>query len=111
MKWGIVISSNDVETVWNALRLGVFALLQGDEVKAFLTGKGVELARQEVKQLDTGKFKVSEQMQAFLEQGGQILACGTCLKLRQSETAASCPVSTLQDLYILLKEADKVLCF
>lgn len=95
MKWGIVISSNDEETVWNALRLGVFACLQGDEVKVFLTGKGVELARQEAEQLDTEKFKVSEQMQAFLEQGGQILACGTCLKLRQSETAASCPVSTL----------------
>jgi sulfur relay (sulfurtransferase) complex TusBCD TusD component (DsrE family) len=106
MKWGIVISSNDVETVWNAFRIGVFALLQGDEVKAFLTGKGVE-----AEQLDTAKFKISEQMQTFLEQGGQILICGSCLKLRQSEVSTTCPVSTLQDLYTLIKEADKVLCF
>ena len=104
MKWGIVISSNDTETVWNAFRTGVFALLQGDAVTAFLTGKGVE-----AEQLDTEKFKVREQMQTFLEQGGQILFCGTCLKLRQAET--TCSVSTLKDLYILVKESDKVLCF
>lgn len=104
MKWGIVISSNDAETVWNAFRTGLFVLSQGDEVKAFLTGQGVE-----AEQLDTEKFKVSEQMQTFLEQGGQILLCGTCLKLRQSGT--TCLVSTLKDLYTLVKEADKVLCF
>jgi len=33
MKIGIVIYSNDPETVWNAFRLSNFALKEGDEVK------------------------------------------------------------------------------
>ncbi len=42
MKIGIIIYSNDPETVWNAFRLGNYAIKEGDEVKAFLSGKGVE---------------------------------------------------------------------
>lgn len=42
MKLGIVVYSTDAEPLWNAFRLGVFALAQGDSVKAFLFGKGVE---------------------------------------------------------------------
>ena len=42
MKIGVIISSNDAETCWNALRYANFALGQKDEVKVFLTGKGVE---------------------------------------------------------------------
>ena len=38
---GIVVSSDDAETVWNALRLANFTLARGDEVKLFLFGKGV----------------------------------------------------------------------
>ena len=30
MKFGIVIYSSDIETVWNAFRLAVFSLKQGD---------------------------------------------------------------------------------
>ncbi len=54
MKVGIVVNSNDSETVWNAFRFGNFALAMGDEVKVFLIGKGVE-----VESLDTDKFKVT----------------------------------------------------
>jgi hypothetical protein len=57
MKPGIVFCSNDAETVWNASRLGIFALKKGDTVRAFLLGKGVEC--------ETPKFKVTEQMQLF----------------------------------------------
>jgi len=42
MKLGIVIYSNDPETVWNAFRLGVFSLKEKDTVKVFLLAKGVE---------------------------------------------------------------------
>jgi len=42
VKIGIIIYSNDPETVWNAFRLGNYAIKEGDEVKAFLSGKGVE---------------------------------------------------------------------
>jgi peroxiredoxin family protein len=60
MKLGIVIYSNDAETVWNEFRLGNFAVNKGDEVKAFLLAKGVEVAS-----LDSDRFKVTE------DHGGQ----------------------------------------
>lgn len=42
MKLGIVISTDDGETNWNAFRLANSALKQDDEVKIFLPGQGVE---------------------------------------------------------------------
>lgn len=56
MKRGIITYSADPETVWNGFRLGVFALKQGDQVKAFLLAKGVEC-----EQLDTDQFKLKPQ--------------------------------------------------
>ena len=53
MKVGIVIYSNDPETVFNAMRLGNFALKEGDDVKVFLLAKGVE-----IESIDNTKFKV-----------------------------------------------------
>jgi sulfur relay (sulfurtransferase) complex TusBCD TusD component (DsrE family) len=103
MKLGIVIYSTDAETVWNAFRLGVFALKQGDVVKVFLLAKGVEC-----ESLDTAQFKVTELMQALVAAGGQILACGTCLKLRHSEGSALCPLSTMKDLYEMIRDCDRV---
>lgn len=106
MKLGIVIYSNDPETVWNAFRLGVFSLKQGDAVSVFLLGKGVE-----AELLATEKFDVLGQMRNFVEVGGAILACGTCLKLRQSAASDICPMSTMQDLHALIRDSDKVLSF
>jgi sulfur relay (sulfurtransferase) complex TusBCD TusD component (DsrE family) len=42
MKIGIVISTNDPEEVWNALRFGNMALKANHTVKVFLINKGVE---------------------------------------------------------------------
>lgn len=106
MKLGIIVYSNDSETVWNAFRLGSFALKNGDHVKVFLLAKGVEC-----ESLNTNEFKISEQMQLFIDAGGHILACGTCLKIRQSEGTALCPLSTMQDLYDLIKESNRVVSF
>lgn len=104
MKLGIVIYSNDAETVWNAFRLGTFALKEGDEVNVFLLGKGVEC-----ESLDTEKFKVTEQMQGFVDAGGTIYACGTCLRIRNSEGSELCPLSTMADLYRIVRESDRVI--
>lgn len=106
MKLGIIIYSNDPETVWNAFRLGIFSRKQGDTVSVFLLGKGVE-----VESLDRDKFDITGQIHSFLDIGGAILACGTCLKLRQSEELGICPISTMQDLYTLIHDSDKVLSF
>jgi uncharacterized protein involved in oxidation of intracellular sulfur len=106
MNLGIVIYSNDAETVWNAFRLGVFALVKDDAVKVFLLAKGVEC-----ESLDTDQFKVTEQMKTLADNGGKIFACGTCLKLRHSAGSEMCPLSTMQDLYDLIKWSDKIVTF
>jgi uncharacterized protein involved in oxidation of intracellular sulfur len=106
MKLGIVLYTTDVETAWNAFRLGVFALKQGDSVKTFLLAKGVEC-----EDLDTEQFSVSAQMREFVERGGQILACGTCLKIRNSAGTELCPVSTMKDLYEVVRDCDRVVSF
>jgi len=106
MKIGIIIYSDDSETVWNAFRLGNFALAEGDSVKVFLLGKGVEC-----ESLDTSKFVVTEQMRMLVDVGGEIFACGSCLKIRQSEGSEICPLSTMRDLYEIVKECDKTVTF
>lgn len=106
MKLSIVISSNDPETVWNAFRLGSFALGQGDAVHVFLLGKGVEC-----ESLDTQHFGVKKAMRELTDRGGKIDACGTCLKLRNAEADGMCALSTMQDLYRLTCESDRMLTF
>ena len=104
MKLGIIIYSTDAETVWNAFRLGVFSLKEGDKVKTFLLANGVECEK-----LVDDKFNVLEQMQLFVDNGGEILACGTCLKIRNSEGSELCPLSTMKDLYEMIRDSDKVI--
>ena len=106
MKVGIVVSTSEAETAWNAFRFGTFAIKQGDSVRVFLLAKGVEC-----ESLHTEQFPVKDQMQAFVDLGGTILACGTCLKLRGSEGTELCPLSTLQDLYEMVRDSDRVLSF
>jgi len=107
MKLGIIISTNKSETNWNAFRLANFALKQGDEVKIFLIGEGVEYEAGSSK-----KFNIQEQIAEFLKSDkARILACGTCLKSRKRKATNSCPMNTMKDLYILVQECDKVLTF
>ena len=106
MKLGIVLCSNDPETAWNAFRFGVFSLAQGDEVKVFLLGKGVE-----VMNLQDATHDVKGQMDLFRENGGEIIACGVCLESRGSREGAACPVGSMSDLYDLVAWADRVVSF
>ena len=106
MKIGIIINTNEPETVWNAFRFGVTSLLMEHEVRVFLLGKGVESEN-----ITDEKFKVQEQIGLFVENKGQILACGTCLKMRQMKGSEVCPVSTMHDMLHIVEESDKVLVF
>ncbi|OGO04709.1 MAG: hypothetical protein A2Y91_04285 [Chloroflexi bacterium RBG_13_54_8] len=102
MKLAIILNSNDAETAWNALRLGNTALGAGHEVSVFLMGSGVE-----VEELKSEKFNVAEVLGNFVKSKGNLLACGTCLKVRQQESGV-CPVSTMPQLMQLIAESDKV---
>jgi len=106
LKIGMIIYSNDPETVWNAFRFGNFALGEGDTVKVFLLGKGVECEK-----LDNAKFKVNDQIKQLSENGGKIFACGTCLTSRKMEGSEMCPISTMQDMYEIVKWCNKLITF
>ena len=77
MKLGMIIYSNDPETVFNAFRIGVFSL---------------------------GKKWGSSSV--FI---GKVIACGTSLKIRHSQSSNFCSMSTLNDLHTIIKQSDKIL--
>jgi len=106
MKIGVVIASNDAETCWNAIRYANFTLRQKEEVKIFFMGKGVEYQK-----ISTDKFNTVEQIENFMQSGGKIYACGSCIKSRDQEGSEMCPISTMKDMYDIVKESDKVVTF
>ncbi len=106
MKIGIIISSNDAETCWNALRYANFCLGQKDDTKVFFMGKGVEYQK-----VSTEKFNTVEQADKFLKSGGKIYACGSCIKSREQGASEMCPISTMKDMYDIVKESNKVVTF
>ncbi len=106
MKMGVVISSNDAETCWNAIRYANFALGQKDEVKIFFMGKGVEYQK-----ISTDKFNTIEQVKEFVEKGGMVFACGSCIKSREQEGSDMCPISTMKDMYDIVKRSDRLVTF
>lgn len=106
MKIGIVISNNDAETCWNALRYANFALEQKDSVEIFFMGKGVEYQK-----ISTEKFNTIAQAERFIATGGKIYACGSCIRSREQESSEMCPISTMKDMYEMVKRNDKVVTF
>ena len=106
MKIGIILSTNDPETVWNAFRFGVTSLKANHRVKIFLMNKGVE-----TEDIKNGKYDVQEQINEFIKNKGQILACGTCLEARKKQGSELCPVSTMKDLLKLVEDSDRILTF
>ncbi len=106
MKIGIIINTNEPETVWNAFRFGTTSLLNDHEVKIFLLGRGVESEN-----IGDEKFNIQEQIQLFVENNGKIFSCGSCLKIRQMHGSEVCPVSTMHDMLHIVEESDKVLVF
>jgi len=107
VKLAIVISNDDPENIWNAFRFANFSIKKGDRVGVFLLGKGVDYEG-----LSTERFDLLQEANKFVEsENAEILACGTCLKIRHQESTGLCPVSTMDHLYELVKESDKVLTF
>ncbi len=103
---GIVIMTDDVETVWNALRLATYSQRKGDLVVLFLIGKGLDgfEAKSETYELEPLKDK-------YFDNGGQIIACGTCAAQRKTEEIALCTIASISDLYYIIKKSKKVISF
>ncbi len=111
MKIAVIIYSNDSETVWNAFRFATTSLVYENQVNIFLLGKGVE-----VMTLSTLKYDILEQADLFRDNGGVIVGCGVCCENRKEEMPflqqeLRCDMGSMQDLYGLVAEADKVITF
>ncbi|MBN8707276.1 MAG: DsrE family protein [Bacteroidetes bacterium] len=106
MKLGIIIETNEPEKSWNALRFANTALKAGHSVKVFLMSAGVE-----VESITHEKYNAKAQLDTFASAGGEILACGTCIKTRGMEDSDVCPISTMVDCLEMVEWADKVVTF
>lgn len=104
--YAIILNSKEAETVWNALRFASAAISKGNRVSVFLLGPAVE-----VEAIDIARFDVPKILQRFIDLGGEVLSCGTCLRLRKMDAAESCPMSTMDTLVRLTEEADRVVTF
>ena len=106
MKIGIVISTNDAEEVWNAIRFGNVALKKNHIIKVFLVNQCVE-----AEDIKSARFIVKEQMDSFIENRSELLACETCVMTRLKKGSNYCPIATMKDLLSLVEESEKVLTF
>jgi sulfur relay (sulfurtransferase) complex TusBCD TusD component (DsrE family) len=106
MKIGIILETKEFEKAWNAFRFAVTSKKNGHEVKVFLMGEAVECEG-----LIHEKYNVAEQLKKFVQEGGEILACGTCLKSRNKEGSETCPISTMIDCVKMIEWADKTITF
>ena len=106
MKFGIILETKELEKAWNAFRFAATSRKTGHEVKVFLMGEAVECET-----LTHEKYDVAGQLKAFIDVGGIIFACGTCLKSRQLNGSDTCPMSTMVDCVKMVEWADKVITF
>lgn len=111
MKIVVVIDSNEAETVWNAFRFASTSLAYDNLVTVFLLGRGVEAAS-----VSTLTFDIQEQLDLFRKSGGILIGCGVCCESRKKEMPflqadLQCEMGSMQQLYVLIAEADKVLKF
>ena len=111
MKIALVVYSNEPEVIWNAFRLGTTSLTYDNEVTVFLLGSGVEAPT-----LGTLKFDVQEQLTLFRQEGGNLIGCGVCCEIRRDnmpllEEQLDCEIGSMQTLYGLIAEADKIITF
>jgi len=65
----------------------------------------------ECESLSHEKYDVAGQLNTYIKAGGEILACGTCLKSRHLEGSEACPISTMVDCVQMVEWADKMVTF
>jgi uncharacterized protein involved in oxidation of intracellular sulfur len=106
MRLGIVIYSNDSETVWNGFRIATHAKDLGDDVTVFLLGKGVECEK-----IDDKDFKINEYLVNFVAKGGRVFACSTCLTIRNLHVSDKIHTGTLAHLYEIIRASDRLITF
>ncbi|KXB00494.1 hypothetical protein AKJ47_01515 [candidate division MSBL1 archaeon SCGC-AAA261G05] len=102
------------EKAWNALRLAGGLVVKDVDVRIFLLGNGVSLAKKN-QETPKGFYNLEEMLGDLIEKGVEVKACGTCIKARglnQEEVIDGIEVgSTMLHLVKWVKESQKVLTF
>ena len=106
MKIGIMIETREPEKAWNGLRFAITAKKSGHETRVFLMSEGVE-----VNQIDHPTYDAANKLQDYLDLGGELMACGTCMESRGKEDGATCPMSSMLDFLQIVEWADKTVTF
>ena len=106
MKIGILISTNDAETLWNAFRFANLCLNEMNDVTIFLNSKAVAY-----ESADSEKFNIKELVKTFVLSEGKLLACGKCLGFRGLAENEFCGKGSQKDLYEMVVTSDKLICF
>jgi sulfur relay (sulfurtransferase) complex TusBCD TusD component (DsrE family) len=106
VKLGIILETKEHEKAWNAFRFALASKERGHEVKVFLMGEAVECET-----LHHDQHDVAGRLGAFHQAGGEVLACGTCLKSRQMGGTQACSISTMIDCVEMVEWAERVVTF
>ncbi|MFC7045452.1 DsrE family protein [Halobacteriaceae archaeon GCM10025711] len=106
MQFGIIVETNDAETVWNAFRFANTALDADHAVETFLLGDGVEAP-----DVETEKYNPHGVMVKYTRSGGDLYACGTCMDSRDLDPGDLRPHSTMGDLLRIVEDADRTVTF
>lgn len=108
MKIGILISTNDAETLWNAFRFGVLCLNMDyeNEVTIFLNSNATAY-----EEADSQKFNIKELAKSFVLGGGKIIGCQKSMGMRRLEGNEVFQKGSQKDLYDLMVKSDKFICF
>jgi len=65
----------------------------------------------EIEGITHEKYNAKKQIDDFIANRGIVLACGTCIKARNSEGTEVCPISTMNDCVKMVEWADRVVTF
>jgi len=108
VKIGILISTGDAETIWNAFRFANLCMNTdvSNEVSIFMHAKAVEY-----ESCDSAEFNIKELAKTFVLSDGKLLACGKCLGFRGLEENEVCAKGSQKDLYEMVTTSDKLVCF
>jgi len=108
MKIGILILTNDPETLWNTFSFGVLCLNidYDNEVIIFLNSKATAY-----EEAESEKFNIKELAKIFVLVGGKIIGCQKSMGLRGIEGDEICQKGGQKDLYELMVTSDRFICF
>ena len=65
----------------------------------------------EAEGLNSERFDITNQMETFISNNGELYACGTCITYRNKNSSELCPISSMADLYGIINNADKLISF